>query len=329
MNKRILGKTGIAVSELALGGVFISDMGGKTYSESKSAVLKALELGVNYIDTAPMYLNSEEILGRILEYSDKPVVISTKLGARPEPFMPKDKGCLLSSVENSLKLLKRDVIDILMIHEPDRPGQFDWWTDDETFDGPVMEVLDQLKSEGTIRYTGIGGTTSHELARLIETGKFDVVLTAFNYSALWREAEIEILPSAKKHGMGIVIGAPFQQGALARRYDEEVENGAKWMSLPRRQQFAALYAFLDEINMSLPELGLRFVLSNPDIACVLTGARSEEEVVINIEAAEKGPLTLDILRRLKKIADMVPFRPFEEPLQLPFNKTYKGPGHTR
>jgi len=74
---------------------------------------------------------------------------------------------------------------------------------------------------------GLGGTTAYELPHIINTGRFDVVLTAFNYSLLWREAANEVLPAAKKQGMGIVIGSPLQQGALARRYDDEVRGGAR------------------------------------------------------------------------------------------------------
>ncbi len=325
MRTRILGKTGLAVSELSLGGLFVSSWGTE-FAQGKAAVRRALELGINYLDTAPGYGDSEEVLGKALDGITAPLVISTKLGGRPQPFRPQDKDGLRASVAESLRLLGRDYIDILMIHEPDRPGQYDWWTDHETFDGPVMEVLAELKAAGVVKYLGVGGTTAYELARIIDTGYFDVVLTAFNYSALWREAEIAVLPAAQAQGMGIVIGSPLQQGALARRYDDEVNHGARWLSPPRRRQFRALYAFLDEIGMSLPELGLRFVLSNPDVHCALTGPRSPREVEENVAAAEKGPLPVDIIERLNEIAALVPFRPFEEPFGLPFTREYYGPG---
>jgi len=328
MKKRALGKTGLQVSELALGGLFVSSVGG-AYEQGKAAILRALELGVNYIDTAPSYANSEEVIGQALEGVTVPVILSTKLGGRPQPFLPQDRACLMRSVEESLRLLKRDHIDILMIHEPDRPGQYDWWTDWEDFNGPVLEVLADLKKEGVISYTGLGGTTAYELARIIRTGRFDVVLTAFNYSLLWREAEIAILPAAKEQGMGIIIGSPLQQGALSRRYDTEIEGGAPWLSPPRRAQYRALYAFLDEIGLPLAEVALRFVISNPDISCVLSGARSPQEIEQNVAAVEKGPLPADILKRLDEIAAMVPFRPFEEPFGLPFGRPYKGPGWAR
>ena len=87
--------------------------------------------------------------------------------------------------------------------------------------------------------------------------------------------------------------------------------------------------FVDETAIPLPEMGLRFAISNPDISTVLTGARSVEEVERNFAAVEKGPLSEDILARLNEIASMVPFRPFEEPFGLPFGaraRNYKGPG---
>ncbi|MBI4556769.1 MAG: aldo/keto reductase [Candidatus Hydrogenedentes bacterium] len=325
MKKRKLGRTGLEVSELALGGLFISSHG-SVFEDARRAIRRAVELGVNYIDTAPGYRDSEEVLGKVLPEIDAPIILSTKLGGRPQPFQPQDRACLMRSVEESLRLLRRDSIDLLMIHEPDRPGQYDWWPDSEDFNGPVVDLLADLKRQGIIRYTGLGGTTAYEMPRILRTGKFDVVLTAFNYSLLWREAEHEVLPAAQALGMGIIIGSPLQQGGLARRYDDEIESGAPWLSKPRRVQFRALYGFLDELGMPLAEVALRFVLSNPNIACTLMGARSEDEVEKNIAYASRGPLTSDILRRLDDIAAMVPFRPFEEPFVLPFGRPYRGPG---
>lgn len=329
MKYRTLGKTGLLVSELAMGGLFVSSYGAER-EEARRAVRRALELGVNYVDTAPSYRDSEEALGYALDGVTQPYILSTKLGGRPQPFDPRDKDALRRSVEESLRLLKRDQIDILMIHEPDRPGQYDWFSDPERFHGPVCDLLDELKAEGVIRFTGLGGTTAYELAHIINTGRYDVVLTAFNYSLLWREALIEVIPAAARQGMGIVIGSPLQQGALARRYDDEVYHGARWLSTPRREQYKRLYALLDELDMPIAELGLRFVLSNPDISTTLMGARSVAEVEANVAAAEKGPLPAEVLARMDEIAALVPFRPFEEPFGLPFGRPGRqGPGVAR
>jgi aryl-alcohol dehydrogenase-like predicted oxidoreductase len=326
MKYRTLGKTGLQVSELGMGGLFVSSHGA-TREEGVRAARRALELGVNYVDTAPGYLDSEEVLGEALEGVPQPYILSTKLGGRPQPFDAQDADALRASVETSLRLLKREQIDILMIHEPDRPGQYDWFPDWEHFHGPVCELLDELKAEGIIRFTGLGGTTAYTLPHIIATGAYDVVLTAFNYSLLWQEATIAVLPEAVRQGMGIVIGSPLQQGALARPYTEEVEHGARWLSPPRRAQFVRLYAFVQDLGMSLPELALRFVISNPAISTTLMGARAVEEVEQNVRSVEKGPLPEDVLAEIAAIAAMVPFRPFEEPFGLPFNRPYKGPGH--
>ena len=324
MKQRVLGKTGLRVSELGLGGLFISSHGA-AYEDARAAIHRALALGVNYVDSAPSYRNSEEVIGKALDGVSTPLILSTKLGGRPQPFLPQDRDCLMRSVEESLRLLKRDYIDIFMIHEPDRPGQYAWWADPETYDGPVMDVMDALRRDGVIGYTGIGGTTAYQLPHIIRTGKFDVVLTAFNYSLLWREAEIAVLPAAKEMGMGIIIGSPLQQGALARPY-EQVRAGARWLSPPRREQYLALYAYAAELGMTLPELALRFVISNPDISMTLMGARSVQEVEQNVASVERGPLPQAVLERLDVIAAVVPFRPFEEPFGLPFNRPYRGPG---
>ena len=86
-------------------------------------------------------------------------------------------------------------------------------------------------------------------------------------------------------------------------------------------------SFLDELDMPLAELAIRFVVSNPDVDTILRGARSEWEVETNVASVEKGPLPADVLERLEQIAAMVPFRPFCEPFGLPWTREYKGPGH--
>ncbi|MBW3622396.1 MAG: aldo/keto reductase [Armatimonadetes bacterium] len=326
MHTRTLGRTGLHVSEVGLGGLFVSRFGNADLDSAVAAIHRALELGVNYFDTAPGYHNSEEVLGIALEGVTKPHYISTKLGGRPQPFNPRDKDHLRRSIEESLRLLKRDHIDLLFIHEPDRPGQYDWWEDRAAFRGPVREFMEELKQEGVISYTGLGGTTAYEIVPILATGEYDVVLTAFNYSLLWREAEIAVLPEAERQGMGIVAGSPLQQGALARRYDDEVSHGALWLSPPRREQYRRLYALLDEVGIPLSELALRFVLSHPAISTTLMGARNVAEVEANVKAAADGPLPSDLLQRIDEIARMVPFRPFEEPFGLPFGRAYRGPG---
>lgn len=325
MEKRTLGRTGLEVSVLGMGGLNVSTLGAGGREEGCRTVRRALELGVNYVDTAPSYGDSEEVLGLALEGAAQPHFLATKLGGRPQPFDPQDKDLLRRSVDESLRLLRRDCIDILLIHEPDRPGQYDWWTDLDRFHGPVSDLLEELKAEKVIRFTGLGGTTAYQLPLIMATGNYDIVLTAFNYSLLWREAAIAVFPEARRQNMGLVVGSPLQQGALSRRYSE-IETGAPWLSPPRREQYRRLYAFLDETGLSLPEAALRMIVANPEVSTVLAGARSVQEVEENVAAVEAGPLPADLLAEIQEIADMVPFRPYEEPFGLPFGRPYKWPG---
>ncbi len=327
MRMRILGRTGLQVSELGFGALFTSSLG-PGFDESRAAVRRALELGVTYFDTAPAYANSEEILGRILADVRAPLIVATKLGGRPQPFDARNKDQLRRSIEESLRLLHREVIDVLLLHEPDRPRQYGWWTDARAVAGPVLEVLEDLKKRGVIRFTGLAGTTVTEMAHLIRSDRFDVVLTAFNYSALFREATHEVLPAAKERVMGIVLGSVLHQGALARRYDAIVRAKPHWLAKARQEQLLAFYAFLDEVGLSIIELGLRFAISNRDAATVLIGPKTARQVEEAVAAVERGPLPADVVARLDNLAALVPFRPFEEPMILPLAQphAYPGPG---
>ena len=323
-----LGKTGLEVSRLGMGGLFLASFAGN-FAQAQAAVEHAVACGVTLIDTAPGYHDSEEIIGKILPEIVAPLMVSTKLGGRPQPFEPQNRDHLLRSIEESLRLLGRSHLDFLLIHEPERPRQYSWWSEgfyEGTLKGTVLEVLDELKRDGTIRFAGIGGTTAYEMVRLCDTGLFDIVLTAFNYSLLWREAESTVLPAAERNGMGVLLGSPLQQGALARRYDQEITSGAPWLSPPRRAQYQALYALLDQWNLPIAEAAMRFPLSHPAIHCILTGARSVDEVESNVAAVAKGTLPTEFLTQLDAVAATVPFRPFCEPFCFPFGGKYAGPG---
>lgn len=329
MERRVLGRTGVEVGVLGLGGLFVSNIGAGR-EEGVRAIRRAVELGVDYIDTARTYADSEAVIGEALAgipEEDRPHVV-TKVGGWPEPFDPRDVELLRRSFDHSLQQLGVDRVAGLLVHEPDRPELFDWWEDNERAEGPVNTLLRELQEEGRIGFTGLGGTTAYELARRCATGRFDTVLTTFNYSLLWREAADSVLPAAIEQNMGIVVGAPLQQGALATRYDAELSS-ATWLSPPRRRQYEALYALLDDLELPIHEVGLRWAISNPAVSTVVVGARSIAEVEANVEAVEQGPLPGDVLAELDRIAALVPFRPFEEPagaMGLPFRRPYAGPG---
>jgi aryl-alcohol dehydrogenase-like predicted oxidoreductase len=328
VNQRNLGKTGLKVSEIALGGLYTSSFGGGI-PETVRIIETAIDMGITLVDTAPSYGDSEQTLGEVfrrLGSKTDRLILSTKLGGRPRPFDPRDAKQLRQSVDESCRLFGRETLDLLHVHEPDRPQIYDWWTDPLRCEGPVMDLLRELKAAGTIRATGLGGTTVAELSRLVSSGSFDAVLTAFNYNALYREAADELLPAARANGMGVLVGSIYGQGGLGRRFDELVKARPWWLSRPRQRQLLAFYALLDEAGMTITEMSLRFVLSNPDISCALVGARSSGQLEASVRAGMKGRLPADLLSRLNEIAAMVPFRPFEEPMILPFGKDYAGPG---
>ena len=330
MKKRILGRTGLEVGELSLGAAFVT-RGEDGFEGSLPVVRRALELGFNLADTSADYGDSEASLGWALEQTDRPCIVSTKLGPPPgwTDFRPKDKDQLRRIVDLCLKNLRRDVIDIVMVHEPDRPGQFDWYDDDVSFHGPVVDLLQELKDDGVIRHTGIGGTGVYELARLCDTGWYDVVLTAFNSSPLWRDALTHVIPAANRHNMGVFLASPTQQGWLVKKY-EQVTNGARWLAPQRREQLKALYDLVDDIGIELPVLCLRWALGVEGVSTVLTGPRNVEQLEQNFSAVEQGPLPNDVAKRLDDIYQMLPQRPFEEPAGCHLESNdYWGPAHVR
>ena len=325
MELRKLGRTGLDVSVLSIGGLYTSSLAGGV-AETQRIMRRAIELGVNAIDTAPAYADSEKTVGEAIDGIDAPLIITTKLGGRPSPFDPQDLNGLKHSVDESLRLLKREQIEILMIHEPDRPQQYPWFTSYDPLAGPVLDLMDDLKASGKIRFCGLAGTTVTEMTSLIHSNRFDVVLTAFNYNVLFREAATTVIPAAQKHNLGIVSGSAFGQGFLTHRADEEVKCKPLWLSEIRQQQLLAYYDLLDQSGISAAELCLRFVLGHPAISTIPIGCKTAEHLEASVEAVAKGPLPGDVVERLDQIAEMVPLRPWEEPMILPFGKNYVGPG---
>lgn len=325
MQTRRLGRTDLDISLLSIGGLYTSSLAGGE-SETRRIMRRALELGINSIDTAPAYADSEKTVGQAIQGIDRPLIITTKLGGRPQPFQPQNIDTLRQSVDESLRLLAVDHIDILMVHEPDRAQQYAWWTSYDPLDGPVLQLMDELKTAGKIRFTGLAGTTVTELTSLVQSNRFDVVLTAFNYNALFREAKQTVMAAAKQLDMGIVLGSSLGQGFLTRRSEKELAANPVWLSEARQQQFKAYYNLLDESGLSAVELCLRFAISDPDVSTIPVGCKTVKHLEASAAAIEQGPLPVDVLARLDEIAAMLPTRPYEEPMILPFGKNYFGPG---
>ena len=311
--RRKLGNTGLEVASLSLGGLPLARRIAK--GATPDILRHAAAYGINLVDSAPSYYDSEVTIGEALREVDAEFIIGTKMGnLPPQDYKTQDPAFLRKSLEESFAHFGRDYIDILYIHEADRPDLHDWWVDKDTYQGPVLDLLREYKEKGRIGFIGLGGTTTTEMARLIRSGKFDIVLTAFEYSLLWQEAKYDVLPAAKSAGMGILAGSPLQQGALTRIFwHDVVEKPMRWLSTPRRLQFKRLYEFIQDSGMPITEMAMRFVLSNPDIHTILTGVKSVAELETNVEAIMKGPLPPDMLKEIDDIYNMVPFRPFGEP----------------
>jgi len=129
--------------------------------------------------------------------------------------------------------------------------------------------------------------------------------------------------------MGVFLASPTQQGWLVKKY-ESVYNGAPWLTSARREQLKALYDFVDEIDMELPVLCLRWALGVEGVSTVLTGPRNVAQLEQNFKAVEQGPLPDDISKRLDEIYQMLPYRPFEEPAGCRLeHPAYWGPGPVR
>ncbi len=142
------------------------------------------------------------------------------------------------------------------------------------------------------------------------------------------QAGQEVLPAARDRQLGVVLGSVLHQGALGRRFDAVVRAKPAWLAEARRQQLLAFYRFLDELGMSIGELGLRFAVSGPEASTVLIGPKTAAQVEEAVAAVGRGPLPADVLARLDQLAALVPYRPFEEPMILPLGnpRSYYGPG---
>ena len=195
--RRRLGRTGLQVTELGLGGVFVRTAV-TAPGEGVRVVRRALELGVNYLDTAPLYGDSQQVLGDALQDIDAPYVLGAKCGRwdwETGPYRSLD--AFKRQFEQTQRDLRRDAVDILYIHEADWGP---YWTDmsvprtaqfldadaEYDFDGaPVAAFLRWVKDQGMTRFLGISGNNAHLLAKVLREMEtpIDVVLTAFQYSS--------------------------------------------------------------------------------------------------------------------------------------------------
>ena len=281
MKYRSLGRTGLTVSALSLGTVALGvdygiaapgEFGRPDEADAIRLVRAALDRGVTLIDTAPAYGESERIVGRAVG-RDPRAIIATKINTAV-PVVSGFSRTVIASLESSLRALDRDVLDIVQIHNATRA------VIDE---GAVTEALLDAQRRGLIRVLGASVYGEDAAMAVIGSGVYGVVQIVLN--ALDQRMLADVLPAAVHAGVGVIVRSAFLKGALTPK--------AQWLPeplTPLREAAARARDLLAGGSWDrLPEAAMRFCLSVPGIASVLTGARTIAELDEAIAAEAAGP----------------------------------------
>jgi aryl-alcohol dehydrogenase-like predicted oxidoreductase len=279
MRYRPLGRTGIKVSPYALGALmFATSIGNPDPDDSIRVIHRALDAGINFIDTADAYGDSEEIVGKALKGRRDGVVLATKVG-RPMGADPNQQGAsrswITTAVENSLRRLGTDHIDLYQVHRPDPT------TDVEE----TLSALSDLIHSGKVRAIGSSGTPASDIVEaqwVAERRGLERFHTEQPpYSLLNRGVEREVLPVARRHGMGTLVWGPFAQGLLTGRVRRNQQNGLRRASLLRHlndehrldvvEQFVKL---AEEAGLPLTHLAMAFTIAHPGVTSAIIGPRT-------------------------------------------------------
>lgn len=316
MRYRQLGRTGIEVSEIGYGAWGI---GGKMWlggsdDESIAALRRAFELGLNFIDTALVYGegHSEELVGQVIRDAAAPdIYVASKVPpknrlwpARPgigiEETFPYDY--ILSCTEESLRNLKREYLDLQQLHvwNPEWLHRDEW-----------RRAFEDLKKSGKVKNVGVS-INDHQpdsALELIRTGLVDTVQVIYN---IFDQApEVQLFPLALELGVGVLARVPLDEGSLSGTITEQTTFEAgdfrgRYFRGDRKREVVehvkALKQDLAAINEPLPEIALRYCLSDPAVSTVIPGMRKIKNVEANCAASDAGPLPVGVLAILKKHA---------------------------
>ena len=304
MHYRPLGRTGIRVSPFALGAMMFSSFGNGDQQEVNRIVSRALDAGINLIDTADAYGDSEEMLGRTLKGRRDDIVLASKF-ARPIGDDVNRQGgsrrWIVAAVENSLRRLQTDHLDLYQMHRPDPETDID----------ETLSALTDLVRSGKVRAIGSSDMPASEIVEaqwVAERRGLERFRTEQpHYSLLDRTIEREVLPVAQRYGMGTVIWSPLASGMLTGRIRRGQET-----DLRRTQMFAALrderridaveefIPLAEEAGMSLTHMALAFVIAHPGVTAALIGPRTIEQLE-DLLAASEIRLSDDVLDRIDAI----------------------------
>ena len=318
MKYRTLGRTGIEVSEIALGTGPISGlMTGDDIERQTATLRKAQQLGVNWIDTAAGYGKgqSETSLGIALAQLDNslgPMHVATKVRITSKQNQDVDAE-IRTSVEQSLERLGRESVTLLQLHNAVTPRRGDQATsltpDDILRSNGVLSAFRQLQNEGLCRYLGITGTgDADSLIRLVETAEFDTIQIPFNlvnptagYSVPpgFQETNYgQIANLARDKEMGVFAIRVFAAGALLGNPPTDYTRNSPYfpLSLYQRDMAAAdrMVGHLQD-TMSLKEAALRFPLTHVAVTAAIVGVKSDAEINEVVELSQRGPIDEGIL----------------------------------
>ena len=300
MRYTTFGRTGLKVSSLSMGCNRLGDPGVDP-AQWPPIVRKALDLGVTFFDTSNSYNQgrSEAVLGEVISPSDETIVIATKGGVDVETndYANRSFGAsrILAAAEDSLKRLRRDSIDLYMLHSPNvRQLETETWA----------EAIEKLKSQGKVKYFGISTDDHASGIRSIEQG---ADFLQIEYDLMDPSAEDELLPLARKHDIGIMIRTPLARGLLTGKFPagQAIPPEQQWRRptgdrLQLRLQRIEQLRFLERDGQNMAQAALRWLLAQPGVHCVIPGARTVEQLEANIAAVD-GDLTPAELERVKAL----------------------------
>ena len=300
MEMRTLGRTGIKVSPLCLGAMMFGAWGNPDHDDSVRIIHRALDAGINFIDTADVYSRgeSEEIVGKALAGGKRDnVVLATKvhgtMGDDPNQF-GNSRRWIIKEVEDSLKRLGTDWIDLYQIHRPEPDTDID----------ETLGALSDLVHAGKVRYIG---SSTFPASQIVEAqwvarqrGRERFVCEQPPYSMLVREIEQDMLPTARRHQMGVIPWSPLAGGWLSGRYrvgqDLPASRRAEMipsrydMSLPGNQRKLeaadALADLAQEAGITLIELALAFVIRHPAVTAAIIGPRTIDHLESQLTSAD-------------------------------------------
>jgi len=310
MNRRTLGGTGISVSELALGAMMLGPMGNTDEAESIRMIHTALDAGINLVDTADVYSlgASELIVGKALKDRRDQVVLATKFSL-PMGDDPNQRGgsprWVKRAIEDSLRRLDTDYIDLYQMHRPDPSTDID----------ETLAALSDLIRDGKVRAIGSSLFPPDQIVEAQwvadRRGHHRFRTEQSPYSILLRGIEANVLPTAQRHGMGVLTFGPLSSGWLSGRADPTTGHraagrGARLfdMSVPGNQAKLAtveqLSALAADAGLPLSHLALAFVRSHPAVTSVLIGPRRPEHLDALLAAADVQ-LDDEVLDRIDEI----------------------------